>query len=96
MKTAAKSKPLAVLLIEDTPSLQLVYRSVLHGAGHEVWLASTAAEGLQAFGTSGAQVVLLDLGLPDRDGLDLMQDMLALRPDARIIVITANGSINKA
>ncbi len=43
-----------------------------------------------------SQVVLLDLGLPDRDGLDLMRDMLTLRPQTRIIVITANGSINKA
>jgi DNA-binding NtrC family response regulator len=41
-------------------------------------------------------VVLLDLGLPDRDGLALMRDLLTLRPEARMIVITANGSINTA
>lgn len=87
---------LPLLLIEDTPSLQMVYRAVLTNAGHSVLCAGTAAEGLSAFRASGAQVILLDLMLPDRDGLDLMQDMLAERPEVSVIVITANGSINKA
>ena len=85
-----------LLLIEDTPSLQMVYRSVLTNAGHSVRSAGTAAEGLAAFRQSGATVVLLDLMLPDRDGLELMQEMLTLRPETHVIVITANGSINKA
>ncbi|MBD1204541.1 MAG: sigma-54-dependent Fis family transcriptional regulator [Rhodobacteraceae bacterium] len=85
-----------LLLIEDTPSLQMVYRSVLANAGHAVRCAGTAREGLAAFRESGATVVLLDLMLPDRDGLELMQDMLTLRPEVNVIVITANGSINKA
>lgn len=91
-----RGKSASLLLIEDTPSLQLIYRSILQGAGHDVRVAATASEGMALFVQSGALVVLLDLGLPDRDGLDLMADMLALRPDTRIIIITANGSINKA
>ena len=85
-----------LLLIEDTPSLQLVYRQVLRAAGHEVATAGTGAEGLSAFRRQRPEVVLLDLMLPDCDGLDLMQSMLAARPETRIIVITANASINKA
>jgi DNA-binding NtrC family response regulator len=74
----------------------MIYRSVLTGAGHEVHIAATAAEGLEAFSRLTPQVVLLDLVLPDRDGLALMRDMLALRPETNVIVITANASINKA
>jgi len=85
-----------LLLIEDTPSLQMVYRSVLTNAGYDVVTASTGAEGLAAYRSTRPQVILLDLMLPDRDGLDLMRDMLAERPDLNVIVITANGSINKA
>jgi two-component system repressor protein LuxO len=92
----ARVKPGPVLLIEDMPSLQLIYRAVLTGAGHDIRLASSAAEGMALFTQTGAQVVLLDLGLPDRNGLDLMADMIALRPDTRVVIITANGSINKA
>ncbi|MGC9370202.1 MAG: sigma-54-dependent transcriptional regulator [Paracoccaceae bacterium] len=85
-----------VLLIEDTPSLQLVYESVLRGAGHEVVSAGTAADGLARFQAVRPQVVLLDLVLPDRSGLELMRDLLEIAPEAHVIVITANGSINRA
>ncbi|OYU18677.1 MAG: sigma-54-dependent Fis family transcriptional regulator [Rhodobacteraceae bacterium PARR1] len=85
-----------LLLIEDTPSLQMIYRSVLMAAGHDVRIASSAAEGLEAFIRLSPQVVLLDLVLPDRDGLALMQDILAQRPETNVIVITANASINRA
>lgn len=85
-----------ILLIEDTPSLQMVYRSVLASAGHQVDLASTAAEGMEVFRTQNSAVVVLDLVLPDRDGLSLMQEMLALRPETHVLVMTAHGSINKA
>ncbi len=93
---AARPATPTVLLIEDTPSLQLIYRMVLQGAGYQVSLAGSAAEGMISFSAVGFGVVLLDLGLPDRDGLQLLHEMLVERPDAKIIVITANGSINRA
>jgi two-component system, repressor protein LuxO len=89
-------KPPAILLIEDTMSLQMVYRATLVNAGHRVNTAATAAEGFALFCAEQPRIVLLDLTLPDRDGLDLMQDMLARHPETCIIVITADGTINKA
>lgn len=88
------TKPL--LLIEDTPSLQMIYASVLTNAGHKVASVGTAADGLAQFRKHRPRVVLLDLMLPDRDGLDLMAECLLINPDAQFIVITANGSINRA
>ncbi|MEZ5795221.1 sigma-54-dependent transcriptional regulator [Albidovulum sp.] len=85
-----------LLLIEDTASLQLVYESVLRSVGHRVISASDAASGIALFRKERPRIVILDLVLPDRDGLDLMGEMLALRPETPVIVITANGSINKA
>jgi DNA-binding NtrC family response regulator len=85
-----------LLLIEDTPSLRMVYETILRHGGHRVHSAGTAAEGLAAFLRLGPAVVLLDLMLPDRDGLDLMREMIEKRPGVNVIVITANGSINKA
>lgn len=93
--TPHAGKP-TVLLIEDTPSLQLIYQTVLQGAGYQVRVAGSAADGMATFVAAGSQVVLLDLGLPDRDGLEMIHEMLAIRPATRIVVITANGSINKA
>ena len=96
MNTSAATTRPPILLIEDTPSLMLLYRSVLTNAGLAVVTATTAADGLNAFHSSGAKLVLLDMVLPDQNGLDLMQDLLRLRPDTQVIVMTAHGSINMA
>lgn len=85
-----------ILLIEDTPSLQLLYRAALTKAGYAVVTAGTAGEGLELLLEATPQVILLDLVLPDRDGLDLMREMLQLHPGLHVVVMTAHGSINKA
>ncbi len=95
MKSPSPSNPM-ILLIEDTVSLQMAYRSVLTGAGYRVAVAGTASEGLAQVTAVRPAVVLLDLVLPDRDGLLVMQDLLAKHPEMAIIAITANGSVNRA
>jgi DNA-binding NtrC family response regulator len=89
-------RPAPLLLVEDTQSLQVLYRSVLARAGHEVASATTASDALRLFAQSEMNIVLLDLVLPDRDGLSLMNDMLDLRPDTAVIVMTAHGSVGRA
>ena len=89
-------RPAPLLLVEDTQSLQVLYRSVLVRAGHEVASATTASDALRLFAQSEMNIVLLDLVLPDRDGLSLMKDMLDLRPDTAVIVMTAHGSVGRA
>jgi two-component system, repressor protein LuxO len=96
MTLQPQTRTTPILLVEDTPSLLLLYRSVLSNAGHQVITAASAAEGMSAFQNAMPQLVMLDLVLPDRDGLDLMQDFLRLRPETNVIVMTAHGSINKA
>lgn len=88
--------PRPVLLVEDTSSLRAIYEAILRSAGHEPIPAATAEEGLRLFRARSPGLVLLDLMLPDRDGLDLMEEMLRLRPGTQVIVVTANGSVNKA
>lgn len=88
--------PPGLLLIEDTPSLQMVYRSVLTAAGFSVQVASTAAEGMRLFRATLPPVVLLDLMLPDADGITLLDQMLARAPDTCIVVMTAHGSVDRA
>jgi len=84
------------LLVEDTPSLSIMYSSVLSKEGHSVEKAFTFNDGLAAYNRTDPDIVLLDLLLPDGDGQDLMQHMLQKNPKCKVIVITANGSINRA
>lgn len=85
-----------LLLVEDTPSLSLVYETVLTKSGHSVSAVSTIAEAESELKRADFKIMLLDLSLPDGDGLDLMLRTLSKEPTTKVIVITANGSINRA
>ncbi|TYO91258.1 sigma-54-dependent transcriptional regulator [Oceanicella actignis] len=93
---AARPDAGPVLLVEDTPSLSMVYETVLRKAGYDVRAALTGADARAEFARGAARVVLLDLILPDADGIDLLREMTRADPGAKVIVITANGSINRA
>lgn len=92
----AFANPRTILVVEDTPSLQTIYRSVLTAEGYAVVMAGTAAEGLAQFRQHSPHIVLLDLILPDTDGLDLLRTILTEAPRACIIAMTANSSVSKA
>ena len=88
------SKP--ILLVEDTSSLQLIYASALRRAGHIVETANNGMQAKAKFATLRPDIVVLDLLLPDKFGLDVMRECLALNPTAQFIVVTSDGSINRA
>ena len=79
-----------ILLIEDEPQMRRFLRVALEGSGYRYLEASTGQEGLNLAVQHRPDVVLLDLGLPDMDGLDLMS---RLREWSRtpVIVISARG-----
>ena len=78
---------LHVLVIEDDPAIGLQLERGLVRAGYHV---SRAADGAQALLAAPADVILLDLGLPDMDGLELCQRLRA-RSTAAIIAVTARS-----
>ena len=85
-----------VLLIEDTPSLSMVYQAALEKAGLSVLSVFRARDARSAFKEHASKIVLLDLMLPDGDGLDVLREINTHHPSTKVIVITANGSINRA
>ncbi len=85
-----------LLLIEDTPTLQMIYNANLTGAGYKVDVAMTGTEGLKQFHRDNHPVVIMDMFLPDMDGVDVIRKLVRENPQAKIIVITSNGSINRA
>jgi two-component system KDP operon response regulator KdpE len=80
-----------VTLIEDDPAISESLRVTLIERGHTVRAAATAARGLALVTESPGDVIVLDLGLPDLDGRDVIK-MLRAVTDAPIIVATARES----
>jgi DNA-binding response OmpR family regulator len=81
--------PPAVLLIEDDETIGRSLASALDTQGYTVTLATDGASARAAFGRSVPDVVLLDLGLPDVDGVDLCRELSAAVPTVPIVVLTA-------
>ena len=86
----------AVLLVEDTPSLARTYRGFLRDEPYDIRHVETGAEALAALEEDIPQVVLLDLKLPDRDGLEILQEISRRRLPCAVIVVTAHGSLDTA
>jgi nitrogen regulation protein NR(I) len=85
-----------LLVIDDEESVRYSFRYVYEGDNVEVLTAGTAAEGWQQLCEHQPDVVLLDLQLPDRSGLELYQDIRALDAKRPVIFITAHGTADTA
>ncbi len=85
-----------VLIVEDSASLALGYAAQLEDAGHEVSLCETLSEARRSLSSDAFDVVLLDLQLPDGDGLTLFDALPTSKSRPSVIVVTADGSLNRA
>lgn len=64
-----------ILIVEDEADIRRFVRMALESAGHEVHEAATCERGLIEAGTRRPDLLVLDLGLPDGDGIDLIRDL---------------------
>ncbi len=79
-----------VVLIEDEPQIRRFLRATLTGEGYRLFEATTGADGLVQASSRQADVVIVDLGLPDMDGLDVIR-RLRQWSAVPVIVLSARG-----
>jgi len=79
-----------ILVIEDDPAIRRVLKLSLNAAGYQVLESPTAAGGIKAISQDDPKVVILDLGLPDTDGLDVIKHVREWS-QIPIIVLSARG-----
>ena len=84
--------PLRALIVDDDPGLRELVRTVLDGAGVEACEATTGGEARRRAGDAHFDVVVLDLGLPDEDGLALCRALKQSTPNLPIVVLTGRDA----
>src|SRR2546428_7486750 len=93
---ARSSQMGSVLIIDDEAAIRESLETLLELEGYEVEAAASGEEGLARIGDRPFDLVLLDLALPDRNGIDLLAELRAHDPQLSVIMITAYGTVENA
>ncbi|MEO7938792.1 MAG: response regulator transcription factor [Burkholderiaceae bacterium] len=80
-----------VLIVDDEPQIRKFIDISVRSQGYRTLLAATGEQGLSILATQGAELVILDLGLPDRDGQDVLKE-LRQWSRAPVIILTVRSS----
>jgi DNA-binding NtrC family response regulator len=91
-----KDEAARILVVDDERLIRWSLDQQLRREGYEVRLAETGAEALQAARTEPPDLVLLDMRLPDADGVEILERLRALDPQCPVIMITAHGAVGPA
>jgi two-component system OmpR family response regulator len=82
-----------ILVVDDESQIRELLSLYLHKQGYEVSTASSSAETLSCLAANPIDLVVLDIGLAQEDGLRLLEHLKASHPDVRVIMLTGMGFV---
>lgn len=88
-------KPCSVLVIDDEHALREILSQVLTDAGHRVVGAENGKEASKALATSAFDVVLTDVIMPEKDGMQVISEVRKKFPEVRIIAMSGGGHVSR-
>ena len=86
----------SILIIDDEAGIRESLQTLLELEGYDVETAANGEQGIARLGERSFDLVLLDLALPDRNGIDLLAEIRAHAPQLSVIMITAYGTVENA
>ncbi len=82
-----------ILVVDDEPEVLLLLTDILESVGHEVVQATNGAEGLREFQKGDVDLIVTDIIMPDKEGLESIMDYKQLNPEVKIIAISGGARI---
>ncbi len=82
-----------ILVLDDEPSILLMIKKMLEKAGHEVDIALNGKEGMRIFEKNKPDLVISDIIMPEKEGLETIFELRRMYPDLKIIAISGGGRI---
>ncbi len=86
----------SILIVDDEKNIRLTLLTCLEDLGVEIDIAGNAEEALYKLKEKEFGLVLLDLNMPGMGGMEMLRQVREIRPDIRVIIITAYGTIERA
>ncbi|HXA10093.1 MAG TPA: sigma-54 dependent transcriptional regulator [Chthoniobacterales bacterium] len=85
-----------ILIIDDERPILMTLEALLGRHGYQAEMAANASTGMRLLQSTAPALVLLDLQLPDADGLQMLEQIKADSPDTQVIILSAHDSLNNA
>jgi DNA-binding NtrC family response regulator len=85
-----------IVVIDDEPGVLNLMERVIAPTGYEVALFTSASEALSRLATEPADVAIVDLRMPEINGLDVLRAVRDAQPNCQVILMTAHGSVDSA
>lgn len=82
-----------ILIIDDEPQIQNMLKKLLKEEGYDVFSASDGNEGINMYRANPYDLVITDIIMPEKEGLETIRELKKIDPDVKIIVMT--GGSNK-
>jgi CheY-like chemotaxis protein len=84
-----------ILVVDDDPAVRGALARALERRGHQVILASSGAEGARLWREAASDLVILDVHMPDMDGIELLAQLRSLHPTVPILIVSGGADTRK-
>jgi CheY-like chemotaxis protein len=85
----------SIIVIDDEDEVRYAIRAVLEDQGHQVSEAATGTAGLEAIADKDFDLVICDIIMPDKEGIETIVEIKQRLPDQKIVAISGGGRIKK-
>ena len=84
-----------ILIVDDDDQFRIMLRQIFELAGHHVTEASNGKECISAYQEKHADLVVTDIFMPEKEGIETIIELRRIFPDVKIIAMSGGGCINK-
>lgn len=84
-----------ILVIDDDPHVRDILRRMLERQGYEVLAAANGREGIRLFRNQVPDLVVTDILMPEKEGLETIRELRQESPDVKIIVVSGGGDLGE-
>jgi len=89
-------KDYSILIIDDEDAQRSILKGYLEKKGYKIFSASSGTEGIKAVNNNLIDIVLSDFKMPDKTGLEVLEEVKKINPEISLVILTAYGTIEDA